>query len=193
MKVLALIISLFFFSISTVQADGFFSYLFSGKWNPSEEPLLIGQNGFQDIQNLRYFQNHLRGVKGDIKVTETIANTPYYKPRSAYHFTKDNPTETHIIAQFFNEDLDDSVLSQNVTPPPNAGEFSGITLHQDVPGSKVGSFATVSGGNLAYANGEEVLIWGGNERPVHGFLLGIDQAADHWTEVYQNNSNTSVS
>ena len=39
-----------------------FSYLFSGRWQPAEDPLLMDEFGIADIQNLRKEGKRLRGV-----------------------------------------------------------------------------------------------------------------------------------
>ena len=64
-------------SISGLAHAESFPYLFAGKWQPSEDPLLIGENGFQDIQNMRKDGKRLRGVNGHTRTTTGIVNATY--------------------------------------------------------------------------------------------------------------------
>jgi hypothetical protein len=46
-----------------------YPFPFIGKWNPSEDTMLIGDYGLQDIQNLRKEGKHFKGVKGHTKIS----------------------------------------------------------------------------------------------------------------------------
>ena len=95
-KYTALILALFLIvagaSIAEYKA---FPYLFTGRWQPSEDPLLIDANGYQDIQNLRRDGNRLRGVSGHTRALSDAISLPYIK--NAFHFQKFQPAESHIL------------------------------------------------------------------------------------------------
>ena len=47
-----------------------YSFPFTGKWNPTENPMLLDDYGLQDIQNLRKWGKHFRGVKGHSRINQ---------------------------------------------------------------------------------------------------------------------------
>ncbi|MFZ1037458.1 MAG: hypothetical protein WAN57_09640, partial [Smithella sp.] len=48
-----------------------YSFPFTGKWNPTENPMLLDDYGLQDIQNLRKWGKQFRGVKGHSRINQT--------------------------------------------------------------------------------------------------------------------------
>lgn len=196
-RLLALfLISVCFLSLGTVSANIYeHPYPFIGRWQPTEDPALLDQFGIQDIQNLRKWGKHFRGVLGDseINVDEISGDSSYYKPRSGFHFKKDDPQESHILVQAWNEAETESKVYQNTTTVPNRGEFSTTALHTDDTDAAIGRFTTAPQGNVVYCNGKESLIWGGDERLCHGFLLERDaKVSDRWGDVYKDDSDTSA-
>ena len=79
-----------------------------GKWIISSDPILIGKN-FRTYKNLRYGKGHPEGILGMTKKNST-ALTNYLKARSAFHFVKSQPAETHVLVQAFNTGLTASVV-----------------------------------------------------------------------------------
>ena len=69
-----------------------------GKLILSSDPIMIGKN-FRTMTNLRYGKGHPEGIRGMSKINSSIINSTYYKARSAIQFTKQNPSEEHILAQ----------------------------------------------------------------------------------------------
>ncbi|MEN6639185.1 MAG: hypothetical protein ABFC95_08320 [Smithella sp.] len=73
-----------------------YPFPFTGKWNPSESPLLIDDYGFQDVQNVRKDGRRFKGVNGHTAVNSTaLSSYPYIL--NGFHFRKDQPQESHVI------------------------------------------------------------------------------------------------
>jgi len=143
-----------------------FPFAFFGKWQPSEDPLLIDDNGFQDIQNLRKDGKRLKGVSGHSKINTTSIDNGgdiYIYPKNGYHFSKDQPSESHVIIYATRSDGTLPRLYQNTTAIPSAGNFSTTILHTDATGAGIGRFSKAPQGNMIYTNGLESMIWGGDE------------------------------
>ena len=74
-----------------------YAFPFIGKWQPSRDPLLIDDFGFQDIQNMRKDGNKLKGVSGHSKINSTVWNSTNIYPRNGFHFRKYQPAESHAV------------------------------------------------------------------------------------------------
>ena len=149
---------------------GMTPFLFVGRWQPSEDPLLIEENGFQDIQNMRKDGKRLRGVNGHTKTTNGVVDATYKYIKNGFHFSKDRPAESHVLVWATDSAGTASKVYQNTTAIPNVGDFSATALHTDASGSGVGMFASVPQGNVLYANGKESMIWGGDEHRTAAFI-----------------------
>jgi hypothetical protein len=174
-----------------------YAYPFIGKWNPTDDPLLLDDYGYQDIQNLRRDGKRLKGVRGHSRINEDeiSGNSSFYRPRGGFHFTKDSPQESHVLIQAWDPTETSSAIYQNQTAIPNTGEFSGTTLHADASGAGSGRFSAAPGGAVAYANGQEAAIWGGDEMKVAGFYTKVfgQTPADQWEKVLTSDTDTYAS
>jgi hypothetical protein len=96
----------------------------------------------------------------------------YLKTRSAIHFEKDQPSESHVVVEAHNTGETASRIWQNTTAIPGTGNFSATSLYS--PSTSItagdGRFSLAPDGDLAYCNGEESVIWGGAEREIAGFI-----------------------
>lgn len=140
------------------------AFTFVGRWQPSDDPVLIDDNGLQDIQNLRKSGKHFKGVGGHTLINATtVANYPYII--NGYHFHKDRPQESHVmIVAADATNATASYVFQNTTAIPSAGDFTPTAVHIDAAGGiGNGRFSTAPNGNMIYTNGPETLIWGGDE------------------------------
>lgn len=142
----------------------------TGKWIPAYEGVDLGLN-YKQLTNLRYTDTHLKGVAGMTKINSVAMHDTYQKVRSAFHYTKSQPEESHLLVQAYNSDLSASVLLQNKTAIPNAGSFEKETLWTDAAGAGRGYFSIAPSETLVYCNGKENLIWGGDEAKVGGFFI----------------------
>jgi hypothetical protein len=138
-----------------------------GRLITAVDPVMIGSD-FQELKNLRYTDTNPRAIKGMSKINTTALST-HPKVRSGFHFKKEQPAESHVLVQGFNSGETESKVFQNTTAIPSAGDFSGTALHTD-SGTGIGRFSDAINGNVAYCNGEETLIWGGDEHFSSGFV-----------------------
>lgn len=150
-----------------------------GKLITSVDPTMIGPN-FQELKNLRYFDSNPRAIKGMSKVNITALSS-HPKISNGFHFKKEQPAESHVLVQGFNAGETQSKVFQNTTAIPSAGDFEATALHTD-SGTGQGRFSEAPNGNVAYCNGEESLVWGGDEHFVSGF---VNQDSDNsWAKDY---------
>jgi len=162
-----------------------------GKLITSVDPSIIGHN-FQTLTNMRYYGGRIKGVGGMSKITdpgvqEEAINATYFKVRSGIHYTKDQPSETHVLVEAFNTGLTASRILQNTTAIPDTGIFETTSLYTP-SGSAAGRWSAAPDGDVAYSNDEETCIWGGDEKRVSGFIV-FDPAFDFsydYTEEVQN-------
>ena len=150
-------------------------FTFTGRWQPSEDPVLIDEFGLQDIQNMRRSGKHYKGIAGHTIINSTsISAAPHFI--NGFHFRKDMPQESHVIVLAADSTTPSaSYLYQNTTVVPSAGNFSGTILHTDAAGGVgAGRFSMAPAGNMVYANGAETLIWGGNELLPTMFITSTD-------------------
>lgn len=141
---------------------------FTGKWM-TEEPAAIGMN-FRSLQNMRYTDTHVKSVQGMTKINTAVMDATYLKTRSAFHFKKSQPSESHVLVQAYNAGLTASQVLENKTAIPSAGAFEATELHTDAAGAGRGRFSDAPDGQVMYCNGVEVCMWGGNESKVGAFI-----------------------
>lgn len=134
---------------------------FNGKLNTTLDPIMIGTN-FSQLKNLRYTDTHKEGVNGMTKININAPST-FVKFRNGFHFIKQHPTESHVLVQGYNGAETASKVLENTTAIPSTGDFSTTALWTDGSGAGHGLFSTAPVGQMAYTNGVEACIWGGNE------------------------------
>ena len=152
-------------------------HLFSeGAWIPSADPLVIGPGNFSELQNLRFADRGLEGVPGYTKINTTAITYGSTAAilNGAHLPTPFAATKSRVIAQAWNSDWTASAIVQNKTAIPSQGNFEGTTLHVDAAGAGPGRFAKWPGDNLAYCNGVETKIYGGDEIPVAAVFTSSD-------------------
>ena len=146
-----------------------FNINFTGKWDPTHDPIILAPGNFADIQNLRYRDQGLKGMSGATKIN-IVPLVAYPKIRNGFHFAKDQPAESHVFVQAYNSGETASQIFDNTTAIPNTGSFSLTALHTDATGAGIGIFSPAPDGNVVYCNGAEATIWGGDEMRVGAFL-----------------------
>jgi hypothetical protein len=144
-----------------------------GKLITADPPAKIGPN-FQQLTNMRYTstQKGIKRVGGFTTINGSVMDATYLKTRSAIHFEKDQPSESHVVVEAHNTGETASRIWQNTTAIPGTGNFSATSLYS--PSTSItagdGRFSLAPDGDLAYCNGEESVIWGGAEREIAGFI-----------------------
>jgi len=155
-----------------------------GKLITSSDAALVGKN-FTILTNMRYTDNHPEGITGMVAINGTAGFTDYPNPRSAFHFQKFQPAESHVLVQTFNTDATTSIVIESRMAVPYAGThgtagttgvFWGTALGTDgIWGGmnntvNKGIFSEAPNGQVAYCNGNDTAIWGGNEMKVGAFI-----------------------
>lgn len=147
---------------STVFAFNVYNYQFSGRWQPSEEPILMDDGGFSDIQNMRKREGHLVGISGHTSIsTDSNQLSTYPKVKAMKFFSKDFPRQTNAIV--YAEKADGSaftVTSMNEEPPGQDSYGNTLQSGAVITGVK-GRFSDAPQGNIIFTTGSETFYWGG--------------------------------
>jgi hypothetical protein len=154
----------------------------NGKLIQADDPTQIGTN-FQTLQNLRYTDSHIKGVGGMTKINSSVLSS-YPHVRNAYHFVKSNPVESHVLLHALNALEATPVIIESTTAIPSAGTINETTPVVSLTSTNAGFFATVPGDSVIFANGDQTLIWAGNEDKISAFI-----ASSAAVTYYVTNSN----
>lgn len=82
----------------------------SGRLRTSVDGTELGEGDFQVLKNMRYGKATPKSVAGMTKISNTIIDSIYFKPRAGFHFRKDQPVESHIMVRCYNTGLTTSRL-----------------------------------------------------------------------------------
>ncbi len=138
---------------------------FDGAWLPQFDPSLIGIKNFRTLTNLRPIGPTIEGVMGYSKITDTAASG-YVVLSNGYHYKKDIPPESHVLAYGESSGNTESGLYIFDVDIPGTGEFgspSGLTLYQNLSGADITRCSPAPANHVACADGKETYIWGGDE------------------------------
>jgi len=156
--------SVVFALLCSVALADYFAFPFIGKWQPSDDPLLLEDYGLTQIQNLRRSGKGLVPVGGHTAITTTPLYSTYDFPINMYQYSRSNPDKSYIMAQAGTSYSSTSgVLLRNSAAVPATGDFYAASLFTDSAGAGVGRMATGPQGVLAYANGVDLKVWPGGE------------------------------
>jgi hypothetical protein len=156
-------------------------YDFKGEWLPSIDPALIGEN-YSAMANLAPGPNGLEGVPGYSKITANPLPT-YLKARSGIQLRGRNNTLSRIFLQAKNVTEDESAILQQIATAaaddvPNLKDFETTPIHVDAAGAGLGMFSKWPNNQIAYCNGKESLIYGGDEMPPAVFMVSDSPMTD---------------
>ena len=169
----------------------------TGRWRTSVDGTQLFEGDFQVLSNMRYTNAGIRSVSGMTKINPSTALT-YPLIRAAYHFVKDEPLESHLLVQSWNTGETASKIYRNDTTIPSQGDFNATALYTESSGAGIGTFSNAPDGCVAYCNGKESLIWGGNEyrcgafynfNPDNSFIYNYTEAASN---TLQTTGNTAL-
>ena len=132
----------------------------TGKLITNEDPAIIGTN-FRELTNMRYTRTNPRGIGGYSKINSTALSYP--KVRSGIHFKKEQPAESHVLVEAYDYGESASEIYQNTTGVPNPGDFT-TSIYTPNTSAGRGRWSLAPDGYVAYSNGEETCIWGGEDR-----------------------------
>ena len=137
----------------------------NGKLILSMDPAAIGFPNFQSLINMRYTDNHPKGVGGQTPVNPTPL--PYPLAKAAIQFNKLETQENHLIVQAWSNG--GSGVIDHTEAVPATGDFGAKLLWPDSPGSARGYFSQAPDETVAYCNGVDTVLWGGDESRCAGF------------------------
>lgn len=165
----------------------------NGKLITSIDPVQGAGVNFQTLKNLRYTPNGIKGILGMSKIN-TTALSSYPKIRSGIHFRKDTPAESHVLVQAYNSGLTEAKIYENETAIPSQGDFNATALHTDSSGASWGRWSKAPDGCIAYCNGVDTMVWGGDEYRVASFINFNPDASFKYdyTEAVTNTLTDSV-
>ena len=156
----------------------------------SADGISIGAN-FKTLQNMRYTYVNPKSVSGMSKINTTAVST-YTHFRNGFHFKKSNPEESHILVQAYDSGLTNSKVLDNETAIPSQGDFNATVLHSAASGADICRFSKAPGGNVAYCNSKESMIWGGHEHWVGAAINSHDTTFSKDFTRQMNNNLTDV-
>ena len=145
------------------QPDLMFS--FDGAWMPSKDAALIGPTNFQKLTNMRYSDNGVEGITGYTEVNTTPITT-YQNIKSGIHLKTENRTQADYVIVHALDSSGNGRVFQNQGAVGSQSDFEATHLHADVVADLDGRFSKAPSGNITYANGEEIKIWGGSESTI---------------------------
>lgn len=169
----------------------------TGRWRTSVDGTQLEEGDFQVLSNMRYTNAGIRSVSGMTKINSTTALTNP-KVRAGHHFVKDEPSESHVLVQAWNSGETASYIYRNDTAIPSVGDFNSTALYTEASGAGIGTFSNAPDGCVAYCNGKESLIWGGNEyrcgaffnfNPDNSFVYNYSEAVSN---TLQTTGNTAL-
>jgi hypothetical protein len=159
-------------------------FRFDGEWLPHIDPLLIGAQNYAELQNMRYRDSGLEGIAGYSKINTTALST-YTKIRNGHQLRTTKTQATYTLVHALNTSGQGRVY-QNLTAIESQGDFdtsakfdtSGNSYFQDASTGLDGRFADAPQSNVAYCNGEESMIYGGNEQRVAALFTTDNDVSD---------------
>ncbi len=87
-------------------------------------------------------------------------------------------TENHILVQAYNANLSASAVLDNMSSIPLPRDFSTTPLWTDSEGAGYGYFSEAPQGRIAYCNGIDSCIWGGEEITCTAFITATAEVTD---------------
>lgn len=133
----------------------------TGKLRTSVDGTQLSEGDFQVLQNMRYTNAGIKSISGMTKINNSALTQPQI--RSGIHFVKDEPAESHLLVQAFDSNGTNPKIYQLKTSIPNTGNFEATTVYTESTSAGIGTFSNAPDGCIAYCNGKESLVWGGDE------------------------------
>lgn len=151
---------------------------FFGHWLPSHHPFLAGGKNFADLCNMMPCLDGLCGVPGYARVTEYPVSEAWRRIQSGIQIRQKTGVPSRILVQAASDDPAESVImaqfaadAEHDVPAINDFDID-EPMHYDAQGAGLGRFARWPNNSVAYCNSKETLIYGGDEMPPAGFLVG---------------------
>ncbi len=158
-------------------------YKLDGQWLPDVDSAKIGAENFKTLQNMRYIAGGIEGVQGYTKFNSTSLPTNYTKIRNGFQLRSNHTIESYILAhvEHVSPAANKSKIYYNTGTIPDQNDFVATALHTDTAYTVTGRFSPGPGNNVLYANGEESMIWAGNEKSISAFITSTAAVTDSVT------------
>jgi len=150
---------------------------FDGEWQPDKYSVEIGPTNYSVLRNMRYrFATGIESVSGyELKNTTPIST--FVNLKTGIQLRTDRTIDSYVIVHATNG----SGLGRlyvNTTDPPAQGDFDATQLHEDPSVDLSGRLSLAPNGQVAYCNGEEAMIWAGEEMRCSAVFTMDDAAFD---------------
>ena len=161
---------------------------FTGKLITSTDPMGIGNN-FRTLTNMKYTDTNPKTIGGMTKINTSASPRPTIK--SGFHFTKDQPQESHVLIQAQTSTTNSNVY-KNDTAIPSAGAFDPVSILTETASTvQTGRFSKAPNGNMIYCNGDGSYRWGGDELRI-GSFISYDPDGSFWYDYSDRVRNTKT-
>ena len=155
-------------SLATDEKEEKHPFPLDGQWMPYPDATTIGKD-FSVMTNMRYTEKHPETILGMSQISDRHT-LPYLKARSAFHFRKTQPVESHVLSQQWDSGLTAAKVYQNVAAVPTAWGDNVAELWTDSAGAGIAAWSDAPNGQVAYCNGVDSCIWSGDEMALGGFV-----------------------
>jgi hypothetical protein len=158
---------------------------------------MIGGTNYAKLENLRYKEQGLEGVSGYTKIN-TSALTTYVNIKNGFQLKTNYTQDTYVFVHAV-DGSGNGRLYQNQTAIPDQGAFdtseyldtSGNAFRADASANLTGRFSNAPGGNMAYCNAEESVIYAGQETRC-GAVFTCDNATGDNPEDHTLKANNTL-
>jgi hypothetical protein len=172
---------------------------FGGQWAPQVDPIMIGEENFQILRNMRYNDAGIEGVNGYDNVNPNAIAT-YLNIKGGMHFRTNRSADSYIIAQA-QDGSGNGKLVINKTAIGSEGDFAtgigeqasgtkGDYLWSDSSANLVGRFSNGPSGSIGYCNEEESKIWSGEEGVIGSVFTTKDASETDPIDVTEKLTNS---
>jgi hypothetical protein len=155
-------------------------FQFNGAWIPDVDPSLIGPGNFATLNNFRYNDASIEGVNGYARIN-TSAITTYIKLRNGHQLRTNRTTKSNVLVHAA-DDSNPSRVYLNTGTIDTASNFnttykldtSGNSFRADASAGLEGRFSDAPQQSVCYCNGEESVIFSGDEQRIAAAFLVSD-------------------
>jgi hypothetical protein len=144
---------------------------FDGQWFPSTDPILVGPKNFQTLVNMRYKKDGdgIEGVRGYDEFNNTAVSN-FTNITTGVYFNNEKDPPSHLIIHGKNAtDVGQILYSNNYID--EGGSFTAMYTDPSVSEPR---FAVGPGAIVAYANGAQNRVWGGEGYSISAaFILSL--------------------
>jgi hypothetical protein len=153
-----------------------FEFALKGKLITAKDPATIGQN-FQSLKNMRYTEEYPESIGGMSVINSsapTTGGTANPRIMTAFHFRKEGESVDyeHLLVHSYRSGFTNPRIFRHSVDVPSTGEFTTTPLFTltDTTTKRQGIFSDAPNGAVAFTDGKDSLVWGGNEYQLGGFI-----------------------